>query len=80
MRSGTSKDPRKDEVLRPILPAHAEDEDPRWRTILLAIFWPGLESIHFRKTRLGSDPDERWQTIVWTFLQVFCRIDVETAA
>ena len=43
MRTGTSTDPRKDEVLRPIFRAHGEDQDPRWRTILLAVFWPLLE-------------------------------------
>ena len=75
MRDGTSRDPRKDEVLRPIFEAHAGDEDPRWRTILLTVFWPSLESIHSRKRRWDPDPDERWQNITWTFLQVLCRID-----
>jgi len=77
MRNGTSTDPRKDEVLRPIFEAHAEDEDPRWRAVLLAIFWPGLESIHFQKRGWDADPDERWQNITWTFLQVLCRVDVK---
>ena len=45
MRSGTTKDLRKDEVLRPILTAHAEDEDPRWRTILLAIFQKSFPAV-----------------------------------
>jgi hypothetical protein len=76
MRNGTSTDPRKDEVLRPIFTAHAGDEDPRWRAVLLAIFWPGLESIHYQKRGWDADPDERWQNITWTFLQVLCRIDV----
>jgi hypothetical protein len=31
MREGTSDDPRKDQVLRPILQSHAGDMDPRWR-------------------------------------------------
>ncbi|MCL6546640.1 MAG: hypothetical protein K6T61_15570 [Bryobacteraceae bacterium] len=76
MRDGTSTDPRKDEILRPIFEAHANDADPRWRTILLVIFWPGLESIHFQKRGWDPDADERWQNIIWTFLQVLCRIDV----
>jgi hypothetical protein len=50
--------------------------DRRWRTILLVIFWPGLESIHWRKRGWDPDVEERWQNIVWTFLQVVCRIDV----
>ncbi len=76
MREGTSTDPRKDEILRPIFEAHAQDRDPRWRTILLVIFWPGLESIHFQKRGWDPDADERWQNIIWTFLQVLCRVDV----
>lgn len=76
MRNGTSRDPGKDDVLRPILGAHGKDGDPRWRAILLAIFWPGLESIHFQKRGWDPDPEERWQNIMWTFLKVVCRIDV----
>jgi len=77
MRTGTSRDLRKDEVLRPILESHAKDEDPRLRAILLAIFWPGLESIHYQKRDYDPDQEDRWQDIVWIFLQVLCRIDVE---
>jgi len=77
MRSGTSTDPRKDEVLRPIFEAHSQDKDPCWRTILLVIFWPGLESIHFQKRCWDADPRERWQNVTWTFLQVLCRVDVK---
>lgn len=76
MRAGTSRDPRKDEILRPIFEAHATDQDPRWRTILFAIFWPGLEAIHFKRRHWDADADERWQNIAWTFLRVVCRVDV----
>lgn len=75
MRGGTSDDPRKDEVLRPILAAHVADQDASWRTILLAFFWPGLDSIATRKRRWDGDEDERWQNVVWAFLQVVCRTD-----
>jgi len=78
MREGTSQDPRMDEVLRPIFAAHAADQDPRWRAVLLAIFWPGLQSIHFRKRRWDRDPEELWHNIAWTFLEVLCRIDVRS--
>lgn len=76
MRGGTSRDPQKDEVLRPIFQAHADDGDARWRAVLLAMFWPALEAIHFQKRAWDSDPHERWQNIAWTFLQVLSRIDV----
>jgi hypothetical protein len=76
MRRGTSTDPRKDDILRPIFEAHSQDQDPRWRAILLVIFWPGLESIHGQKRGWDADQHERWQNIVWAFLQVICRVDV----
>ena len=77
MRKGSSEDPRKDEVLRPIFQAHREDQDPRWRTVLLAIFWPGLSSLRRRKRYWDLDQGELWQTVTWSFLRVICRIDPE---
>lgn len=77
MHTGSSRDPRKDDILRPIFRAHSKDQDPRWRTVLLTVFWPGLQSIHWQKRGWDADPDEHWSNIVWTFLQVVCRIDVE---
>lgn len=77
MQKGTSRDPCKDEILRPIFQAHGIDEDPRWRTILLVIFWPGLLSIHWKKHFWDRDPEELWQNIVWTFLKILCQIDVK---
>ena len=76
MRRGTSDDPQKDKVLRPILRAHEQNGDHRWRTILLVMFWPGLQSIFWQKARWDSDPHERWQRVVWSFLEVVCRLDI----
>jgi hypothetical protein len=75
MRGGTSRDPMKDEVLRPILAAHHADQDPRWRKILLVIFWPGLNSLHRQRIRWDPDPEDLWQNLVWVFHEVVCRID-----
>jgi len=75
MNQGASRDPEKDQVLLPILLAHAEDGDPRWRTILLVIFWPGLEAIWRRKWHWDRDPDALWANIVWAFLRAVCRLD-----
>ena len=75
MRRGTSRDPEKDAILRPICEAHAADRDPRWRTILLAIFWPALESICRRKRHWDADPDSLWANVVWAFLRSVCRLD-----
>lgn len=75
MRQGTSRDPEKDRVLLPIFQAHAADRDPRWRTILLVVFWPALESIWRRKRHWDADPDARWSSVMWAFLQTICRLD-----
>jgi hypothetical protein len=76
MRAGTSRDPRKDDVLRPIFRAHREDQDPRWRTILTVIFWPALRSIYRRRRTWDRERDELGQTLYWIFLQVLHRVDV----
>jgi hypothetical protein len=77
MHQGSSQDPSKDEILRRSLAAHGEDGDHKWRTILLALFWPGLRSIQAKKRYWDKDdPDELWQRIYWAFHQSVCRIDV----
>lgn len=75
MQSGASDDPRKDVILVAILGAHGEDDDHRWRRILLAAFWPGLESLHLQKRRWDDDPEDLWGNIVGVFLEVVCRTD-----
>jgi hypothetical protein len=67
---------QKDEVLRPIFEAHYEDKDPRWRTILLVMFWPGLESLYWKKRDWDPDLENRWQNTMWAFLKTLCNIDV----
>jgi len=76
MRAGTSDDPLKEKALLVILKAHAVDRDPRWRAILLAVFWPGLDSIFNRKKHWDPDHEERWQNVQWAFLQTICKLDV----
>ncbi|MBP9032284.1 MAG: hypothetical protein KBG29_00225 [Pseudomonadales bacterium] len=80
MRQGVFRASEKDQVLLPILQAHAEDGDPRWRTILLVIFWPGLEGIWRRKWHWDRDPDALWANIGWAFLRAVCRLDPSTRA
>ena len=80
MREGSSRSSRKDDVLRPILAAHAEDGDPRWRAILLLIFWPGLKSICIRRCNRDSEFDEIWANAVWAFLEAVCRLDLAKRA
>lgn len=78
MRAGSSRDPLKDEVLRPIFRVYREGRDPRWRTVLLMIFWPGLVSRWGKDSHLDrDDPDELWQTIACVFIRVIDRIDVD---
>jgi hypothetical protein len=75
MREGTSHDPLKDRILHPILTSHAANQDPRWRSLLLVIFWPGLNSIANRRRKWDPDDEERWQNLVWAFLQTLCSVD-----
>lgn len=77
MRKGTSDDPAKDVVLRAIFRAHAETRDPGLRTALFAIFWPGLASIQTRKRAWDRDADARWSNVIWSFLKVVQRIDLQ---
>ena len=76
MRKGTSDDPLKDEVLRPILAAHAGDNDHHWRTVLLVIFWPGLKSLCIRRRKWGLRCQELWSLDVWAFLEAVCTLDL----
>jgi hypothetical protein len=76
MRAGMSRDPKKDAVLLRILQAHARDGDARWRTVALAIFWPGIESVCKRKGRWDTDKDRLWANAVWAFLQAVCKLDI----
>lgn len=77
MWDGTSDDPKKDDVLHPILMAHAGDSDPRWRTILLLIFWPGLKSICIQRRGWEPEFDSLWSNAVWTFLHTVCIFNPE---
>ena len=76
MREGASDDPLKEESLLAILKAHAADRDPRWRAVLLAVFWPGLDSVFNHKKHWDKDADERWQNVQWAFLQTVCKLDI----
>jgi hypothetical protein len=77
MRSGSVRDPRKDEILRPIFLAHAKDQDPRWLTVLLVICWHGLEAMDFKRRHWDVDARERWQNVMWSFLKVVSHMDVQ---
>lgn len=67
---------RRDALLRPILAAHAEDRDARWRTVLLVAFWPGLLWVWRTTRRLDRDGEERWQRAFWAFHEAVCRLDL----
>jgi hypothetical protein len=76
MRARSVNRVQKNELLGLILSAHARDQDPRWRTILLVLFWPGLRSIQTQKRRWDrDDPEELWQRIFWAFHQAICQLD-----
>jgi hypothetical protein len=76
MQDGTPTDPSKDEVLKLIIAAHAADRDPRWREVLLALFWSDLEKLLCIKRRWDSDEGELWRNVTWIFIEVLSRIDL----
>ncbi len=77
MHAGSSRDPRKNDILKAILRRHSEDRDHRWRTILLVIFWPALTSMHWQKRKWDKEKAVLWQNVLWAFLQTVCRIDIK---
>ena len=77
MRGGTSRDQRKDGILRQVFRARSANGDPRWHTVLLTTFWPALKSIHAQKRHWDPNADERWQNLLSAFYRVLYRIDVE---
>lgn len=76
MRGGAADDPMKDEVLRPVLGAHARSRDPRWRSILLFIFWSRLKAICRQRREWDPEPEQLWSNTVWAFLQSVCHHDL----
>ena len=78
MRAASVKDPRTDEILKPIFGAYGDDGDPRWRTVLLALFWRKLERIHGFKSHWDADPEALWTNTTWAFLETIDRIDLQT--
>jgi len=77
MQEEASHDPAKDEVLCAIFQARSEDRDARWNTVLLTMFWPGLQSIRHQKRHWDRDSAEFWQAIVCAFLDVVSRLDLK---
>ena len=75
MRNGPLGDPWKDRLLGEILGARRRDGDPRWNTVLLVIFWPGLRGLWSRKSTWDPDRNELWQNVLCTFLEILGRVD-----
>jgi hypothetical protein len=78
MRATSVKDPRTDEILKPIFGAYRDGRDPGWRTILLALFWRELERIHGFKSHWDADPEALWANTTWAFLETIDRINLQT--
>jgi len=78
MRATSVKDPRTDEILKPIIGAYHDDRGPEWRTVLLALFWRALERIRIFKSHLDADPEALWTNTTWAFLETIDRIDLQT--
>jgi len=80
MRLADGDADRKNAVLVAIVQARSDFPDPRWATIFLAIFWPGLEGIHRRKKHWDDDRKECWQNVLLAFLAVIERLDLTKRA
>jgi hypothetical protein len=76
MRQGTSRDSAKDEVLRPILAERQAANDECWNSILLAIFFPGLEAIWRKKGHWAKGTENLWPLVTWSFLEAVGKVDV----
>jgi len=46
-------------------------------TALLALSWPMLEYVHSRKQKLDADPETRWSDVLFVFLRVIRRFNLE---
>jgi hypothetical protein len=75
MANPSADEALKNELLRTALEAFKTGGDCRWSTILLAIFWPGLESLCLRRQSWSADQDEIWQIAVTAFLETLRRVD-----
>ncbi len=76
LQDRTTDGPGRDRILRPLLRANRTEADQRIQTVLLAVFWPGLVSIHRQKRSWDPNPEELWQSILCTFFEVTRRVDV----
>ena len=76
MHGRPADDPLNDEVLRPILAAHARDGDARWRHVLMAIFWPGLVSLQGRLRKMERSGTDCAQDVDVMFLEALLRLDL----
>lgn len=76
MRGGAAAQPAKDAILRAVLSTRRRGGEPCWRFVLLAMFWPGLKAIYWRKIRWDKDRAALWQHTLVTFLFVVEGIDI----
>ncbi len=76
MRNRSGSVEEKNQVFTAICQAYRKESDHRWRTILLAILWPGLTKLHCQKINLDPSHVDLWANILMTFLNNVCLIDV----
>lgn len=80
MHSKGEDETAKDGIIRAVLHRRSGGDDPRWQTILLLTFWPGLESILWQNRSRNPDLLDRWQDVVCAFMAAASRLDVEKRA
>lgn len=64
-----------DAILSPLIATYARERSEPWSTILCAIAFRWLIASHGRRAEwIGGDPEEAWQELIATFLEVCCRV------
>jgi len=66
----------KNELLQSLVEVYQADRNNPWSTVLLAVFWLVLESVHIQRRHWDADDDERWQKTIEIFLLVLRQFDL----
>ena len=66
----------KNQLLHSLVEVYQADRENPWSTVLLAVFWLVLESVHIQRHHWDADDDERWQKTIEIFLLALRQCDL----
>jgi hypothetical protein len=72
--TGRPSEAEEDALVGPLLQAYATSDDERWGTILCAVCFRWLVSMHLPRSWWMEGPEDVWQTLVVCFLHTCQRI------